>query len=242
LLSTERSNRHQFTRLRGGAAGLRLSVALIRLKFAFKAGFRPNQPRVPAGSPEGGQWIEEDGDEKPTLVQSRGPTPTRPFNNGLPPINLSLQVRLDISIAFRLNAVREAQRIDPLWREPPQAYASIEGQIRANEAVRFQAELHIFRLTGRPPNPGPFTRQWLTSPAPNLRLTREQQDVLDMIGRLYGCHGCGSVDNWSPRGHAIGDHQIPRRLGTPSIIVPHCVTCSSSQGGLISRFLREILE
>lgn len=33
-----------------------------------KAGFRPDQPRVPAGNPEGGQWVDEDGDADLVLV------------------------------------------------------------------------------------------------------------------------------------------------------------------------------
>lgn len=33
-----------------------------------KAGFRPDQPRAPAGDPEGGQWIDEDGDADLILV------------------------------------------------------------------------------------------------------------------------------------------------------------------------------
>jgi hypothetical protein len=40
-------------------AGLRLKAALFRLR--SKANFDPNQPRVPAGNPDGGQWTESIG-------------------------------------------------------------------------------------------------------------------------------------------------------------------------------------
>lgn len=34
-----------------------------------KAGFRPDQPRVPAGNSDGGQWVDENGDADLLLVQ-----------------------------------------------------------------------------------------------------------------------------------------------------------------------------
>src|SRR5262245_21655404 len=37
-------------------AALRLKLAIVRLYLVIKAGFNPDQPRVPAGNPEGGQW------------------------------------------------------------------------------------------------------------------------------------------------------------------------------------------
>ncbi|MBI2713640.1 MAG: hypothetical protein HYX37_04200 [Rhizobiales bacterium] len=47
-------------RLRWLAAATRFEIAMRRhdraLKLAYKYGFNPNQPRVPRGQPEGGQW------------------------------------------------------------------------------------------------------------------------------------------------------------------------------------------
>ena len=40
-------------------SALRFKLAL--LKWRIKAGFNPNQPRVPAGNPDGGQWTSEGG-------------------------------------------------------------------------------------------------------------------------------------------------------------------------------------
>jgi hypothetical protein len=42
-------------RLKRLAAAARLQLAMRRHAFALKAGFDPNQPRVPAGDPDGGQ-------------------------------------------------------------------------------------------------------------------------------------------------------------------------------------------
>lgn len=54
-----------------------------------KAGFRPDQPRVPRGNPDGGQWIDEGGAEEGWLaaLQRRLPEPLvlASDNSGLPP-------------------------------------------------------------------------------------------------------------------------------------------------------------
>src|SRR5688500_4426169 len=60
-------------------AAMQLRMALLRLRLALKAGFDPNQPRVPAGSSEGGQWTrggEGVQDEAPVRV-AQGPTRRR---------------------------------------------------------------------------------------------------------------------------------------------------------------------
>src|SRR5687768_6163598 len=57
----------------------RCDIAAMRLRLALKAGFDPNQPRVPAGRPEGGQWTRVGGgvqDEAPVRV-AQGPTRRR---------------------------------------------------------------------------------------------------------------------------------------------------------------------
>ena len=48
--------------LRWHAAAMRVELALLKLAhFYRKANFNPNQPRVPAGNPDGGQWTSEGG-------------------------------------------------------------------------------------------------------------------------------------------------------------------------------------
>ena len=47
--------------LRARLHGVRLLTAAIRLQLAIKANFNPNQPRVPAGQTDGGQWANGDG-------------------------------------------------------------------------------------------------------------------------------------------------------------------------------------
>jgi len=53
-------------------AFMRREVAGLRRALALK--FDPNQPRVPAGSPEGGQWVREGGGGRPS---AEGAPPVR---------------------------------------------------------------------------------------------------------------------------------------------------------------------
>ncbi len=36
-------------------------LTLLEIRYGIKAGFNPNQPRVPAGNPDGGQWTADPG-------------------------------------------------------------------------------------------------------------------------------------------------------------------------------------
>ncbi|QDZ00129.1 hypothetical protein FQ775_06895 [Nitratireductor mangrovi] len=56
---------------------IRAEMAALRLRFAFerlrmKAGFNPNQPRVPAGNPDGGQWTAGEMGRGPSARLGRG--------------------------------------------------------------------------------------------------------------------------------------------------------------------------
>ena len=220
--------------LRWRLASLRVQAALLRLSLGFKAGFRPDQPRVPRGQPDAGQWTRVPGYAQVHPVSRRrsGGGQVR-IGGRWHPITPAQEVRLQISTAARKDAVRRVQQIDRDWRPPAQVYATVEGQIRANEAVRLQAELRLYELSGRPIQLGPFAREWITLAPGQTKLTGQQRRVLDAIGQQYGCHGCGSIENLTPNGHFVGDHQMPRALGRSTIIIPHCVHCSNIQGGYV---------
>jgi hypothetical protein len=55
--------RHEgnLSRLRWQLAGLRMQTAVLRFSVDLKAGFRPDQPRVPGGRPDGGHWTRVPG-------------------------------------------------------------------------------------------------------------------------------------------------------------------------------------
>lgn len=58
-------------RFRYTFAANRVQEAAAALQQTLKAGFRPGQPRVPAGRPDGGQWTDEDFSGSLIYVQSR---------------------------------------------------------------------------------------------------------------------------------------------------------------------------
>jgi hypothetical protein len=62
--------KRDLARLRRLAAELKYELAFRRLMRALKANFNPDQPRVPAGNPDGGQWTSLDGDAEGASVQS----------------------------------------------------------------------------------------------------------------------------------------------------------------------------
>ncbi|HZT27385.1 MAG TPA: hypothetical protein VFA57_16935, partial [Pseudolabrys sp.] len=61
-----RAIRGQLLRLKWLAAATCFELAMRRhdraLRRACKANFNPDQPRVPRGQPEGGQWVDANGD------------------------------------------------------------------------------------------------------------------------------------------------------------------------------------
>jgi hypothetical protein len=63
-------------RLKWLAAATRFEIALRRHDRALKYGFNPNQPRIPRGSPDGGQWTSEGGGAGERRVRLAGEIPT----------------------------------------------------------------------------------------------------------------------------------------------------------------------
>ena len=69
LLSTD--DQRKLTQLKYEHAALAFQFALIKLELAYDnwmdRRYRPDQPRVPAGHPDGGQWTDGDGAGVPTI-------------------------------------------------------------------------------------------------------------------------------------------------------------------------------
>jgi hypothetical protein len=61
MLPPHRS-RNEVQRSRYDLAALAMDVGIVRLGFALSRKYREDQPRQPAGQPEGGQWVSEGGD------------------------------------------------------------------------------------------------------------------------------------------------------------------------------------
>lgn len=211
---------------------LRFEVRMLLL--ALKAGFRPDQPRVPAGTPDGGQWTDEGARGHVHLASSRPRATGRVRINGRwQTATPDQEARLAVSQGRLLEALQKVRKIDPGWKPNPQAYETIEGYIRANQWSTAEAYFRIFQLQATRVGPGPYAREWIPAPPTNRRLTQAEQREINRIGRKFGCHWCGRQDPGTPSGNHVGDHQMPRSWGTPTRVYPHCIWCSASQGGLI---------
>lgn len=108
----------------------------------------------------------------------------------------------------------------------------------ANRAIELEARFRIFQLLGTRAELGLHAREWIPAPPTNRRLHRSEQRELDNIGGNGGCRRCGSTNPGTRGGSFIGDHQVPRSMGAPTRIYPHCARCSASQGGLLGAYRR----
>ncbi len=63
------------------------------------------------------------------------------------------------------------------------------------------------------------------------------------LGDKNGCWSCGAPDPGTKSGNWVPDHQPPTALnpdGVPQRLLPQCLTCSQTQGGVVAQLLRLI--
>lgn len=257
---------------------LRLRVGLLALRRDLQRKaighrarkYRPDQPRVPAGHPDGGQWTDGSGGSGPmsfeewlaggwaeglsTIDAESGlgdwrlrddQAPIEDINyrprggsGPWPGATLGQQARLAASESQAQSAIRRVQEIDPSWKPPASMSQGIEGAILSNQAAIRQAEARLRELSSRGIGEGPFARESIPARGPG-RLRESEQQQIDAIGRLFGCHTCGTTEPGTGSGRFIGDHQIPTAinpLGRGQRLFPHCKSCSNKQGGFVLPF------
>jgi hypothetical protein len=242
------------TQVRLELASLRLELALLRLGERWrKANFNPNQPRVPAGNPDGGQWTSEGGGagrNDPRVVSDATPdnewkpgaqfaqrrTPRGPILiNGRWVVPTPAQsARLAVAEAQARDAVRRVRQLDPGWRPTSSQFESVEGLIGANRAEAQQAEARIAELAGMGIGPGRYARESIPARGPERDFTAQEHRDINQIFSKYGCHTCGTFDPGTRSGNAILDHQPPITLsphGGSFRLYGQCAHCSHVQGG-----------
>lgn len=236
-------NVNSLAQLKWQLAGLRLQAAMLRLSAGLKAGFRPDQPRVPRGQPEGGRWTTVPGyAQVHQVVRRRAGGGQVRIGGRWHSVTPAQEARLAQSYGAMQRAIQDVHRFDPSWKPPTQAYSTTEGLISANRAIELEARFRLFQLMGTRAETGPYAREWIPAPPSNRRLTRAEQREIDRIGKIWGCHRCGAKESGTSSGSFVGDHQMPKSLGRPTRIYPHCLRCSNSQGGLLGTYLRRNLE
>lgn len=109
-------------------ASLRVCTAMLRLSIGVKAGFRPDQPRVPRGHPDGGQWTRTPGYAQVHRVsRRRGGGGQIRIGGRWHPITPAQEVLLVQSYNAMRRAIRDVRKVDPEWRPPAQAGSTVEG-------------------------------------------------------------------------------------------------------------------
>ena len=224
--------------------------------------YDPNQPRVPAGHSDGGQWTNKIGESAgPTpltekqrsldevisdaiddaIVGARYAAARRPqapiFINGRPvPPTLGQLGRLETAETAAQNAIARVREHDPNWRPRPSAYSTIEGFISARRADAQQARERFDELQYNGIIPGPYFREGIPARGPERNFRREEHDRVNELLARHGCHTCGTRVSGTPSGRAVLDHQPPTRynpLGRRQYLLPQCLACSRRQGGWI---------
>jgi HK97 family phage portal protein len=126
--------------------------------FAAKAGFDPNQPRVPAGSSDGGQWTDAGGGSgsgssgrdrgsETRLAQARGGRASgRPRRGEQFEMTTAQQMRLSIAERRAQEASRKVQERDPEWKPRQSFVESAEGAIARAEGEAEEAEARLGEL------------------------------------------------------------------------------------------------
>jgi hypothetical protein len=188
--------------LRGAhdAAMLRHRLALFDIEAQHRLAwhrshFDPNQPRVPAGHPDGGRWtragsaegangpqvlsdVTPDNDWKPGAQYANarrpGTVPVRIGGQWLE-VELGQANRLSVAEARAQVAIARVRELDPNWRPTRSMAQSVEGQILAYEAQAEQAQARLRELIRFEPPP--------IIPRQRPAASKERHDVAREIAR-----------------------------------------------------------
>src|SRR5215467_11776523 len=185
----------------------------------YRSHFNPDQPRVPAGHPDGGQWTRADaaGSDHRVLsdvasennwkpgaqyAQSRGRGSGGPGTPGGP----GQAARLALAQARALDAIARVRELDPNWRPSPSLYESVEGFIRTYEAEAQEAQARASELARLGIGPGPFACESIPARGPERDFTAFERAEINRFGYNAGCHTCGIRNPGTHSGNFVPDH------------------------------------
>ncbi len=136
----------------------RLERAMRDHLFAPKYGYNPNQPRVPRGQREGGQWVALGGNQVAGGGSAAG-WRVRLSRTDFPGATHGQLVRLEQNVARTEAALAQIRQYESEWRPSTASWTgpgSINGAIRNAEARAVEAEGRLEQLrTGIGGNRGP---------------------------------------------------------------------------------------
>jgi hypothetical protein len=173
--------------------------------------YNPDQPRVPAGNPDAGQWTNEDGtsgSNDPRVVSDATPDNTwipgaqyaagseddenesradgRQFE-GTP----AQLMRQEIAVREYRSVLSQVLRLDPTWKPSPSLVDpnDIEGDIAKFEADTKEAEQHLARLQALGFARDPDTGEVVPATEPktgNPRIDSTTQILMDTFRKVMG--------------------------------------------------------
>lgn len=213
-------------------------------------GYDPNQPRVPKGHPDGGQWTDQGESENDPRILSdvesnndwasgaryasrRRRSGSVIINGQVVPVEPGQAARLAVAEARAHDALSRVRELDASWRPKPSAYATVEGLIRAYQADAQAAEARIAALASAGIGPGPFAVESIPARGPGRDFNAWERQTVNRFFRIHGCHTCGTFNAGTTYGNCVLDHQLPTALnhfGRPQRLYPQCVACSRNQG------------
>lgn len=199
--------------IRGALLMMEAETAATRMMLALRAlerKYDPNQPRVPKGSADGGQWtdvgrsgertdpaddyrlvepglpVAPTGEARVVLINRGGGRrrlpPTVVVNGRRVPVTPAQALQLDLLHAEAVRVVRDARAIQPGWRPRPGLYEGAEGLIAHRRAEIAEARLFV-ALRGGGQRP----------------VQESLADVLAASGRRLGEHGTSNLTRIVPR-------------------------------------------
>ncbi len=227
------SERTDILAMRWSIDALRVEVRMLQLRLALRR-YDPSQPRMPAGTGEGGQWTRAPASGVRVAQNTpRDPRTGRPVGALWPTASQAQLTRLAIAEARARAALDQMERVEPWWRPTPSAYATVDGAIAAAEAARLEAEARYVLLQQVGAAPGPFARDSIPARGLDRNFRAEERAQNNRNGEQGGCHTCGSKDPGTPLDNFVMDHQPPISWSQNSSygrIFPQCLSCSRLQG------------
>jgi hypothetical protein len=231
----------------------------------YECKYSAEQPRVPAGNAEGGQWmsggsssgagrndprvlsdVTPDNDWKPgaQYAQNRGGRGSAPVRIGGQTVEVTpgQAARLQAAGNRAEDALRQVRQVDPNWRPGPSVYGTgVESEIQKANDLAVAAQARVDELARAGIGPGPFAGDSIPARGPERDF-----NVLERLQNrknfsATGCHTCGTSKAGTMYGDPILDHQPPTGLnynGAAQRLYPQCLTCSLRQGNWIMRYKR----
>lgn len=172
------------------------------------------------------------------IVHGRARPPTR---RGGPPLSRIEEMRI-ANFKSHLEAIRA---IEP--NNPNLIYVTRKGWVptqrdvdRIHEELLKARQREAKREGESGIGVGRYAGESIPARSPD-RIFADERLELNRIGRVAGCHTCGTKHPQTRSGNFVGDHQDPSSLAAPGALqrlYPQCLTCSLRQGGLVKRKIR----